>query len=636
MQIFYSLIARLILFVIQKLSFGDKLSEKLIDTIALTNYQVYTETGWENVSAIHLTKPFKIYEAIFKNEHGDRKYIKAADHHLLFYSPTAYKRLENFNQGDKVYTKDGYFELEQMNVIESYVNMFDLTVDSENHSYYTNDILSHNTISAAIFIAHFVTFNFDKNVLIVANKGKTVKEIITKTKDILKELPFFLQPGILINNQSAMAFDNGCRIIGETASKNPAIGLTIHCLYADEFAHINPNIVDSYYRSIRPTISSIKDGKFIITSTPNGHNKFFEIWTDAINGKNTFHPIRVDWWQVPGRDEQWALNEIANSSEADFNQEYGIQFLGTGAMLLDSIEFMRMSKMCRPYTETYLEELDDWGLKYKSSLFFDKKFDIEKLYNKEAYFVLGVDGGEGGGGDANDTVIIISQIIPMLSKDIKKLIKPSSISELFALKQVGYFKNNTYLPEDTAKFLYILTHEIISPDNVKIVIEANNVGQLIIEKLHTVFPQINEFGDEMLFKFKHTNDAQFKKMGFKMKNDNKAFLCNLHKQHINSGRIFITSHAFLEQYEHFGKDGNSYKATIGKDDAVMAAVLTSSVFGTEEWVEMCEEYFDYLPISKQNEIEDAVYNQSPEKDDEYEELYSAIVSLNHKINQKYL
>ncbi len=39
------------------------------------------------------------------------------------------------------------------------------------------------TVSAAIVLLHFVLFNNDKGVMIVANKGKTVIEIIRKIKD---------------------------------------------------------------------------------------------------------------------------------------------------------------------------------------------------------------------------------------------------------------------------------------------------------------------------------------------------------------------------------------------------------------------------------------------------------------------
>ena len=93
--------------------------------------------------------------------------------------------------------------------------MFDITVNGPEPSYYTNNILSHNTVSAAIVILHFVLFNNDKGVMIVANKSQTVIEIIDKIKSIYKYLPFFLKRGIVNWNQKAITFDNGCRIKSE-------------------------------------------------------------------------------------------------------------------------------------------------------------------------------------------------------------------------------------------------------------------------------------------------------------------------------------------------------------------------------------------------------------------------------------
>jgi hypothetical protein len=110
----------------------------------------------------------------------------------------------------------------------------------------------------------------------------------------------------------------------------------------DEFAHIHPNFIESFFRSTYPTVSSSKVSRIIITSTPNGMNKFYEIYQGALSGDNSFNPVRVDWWQVPGRDEEWKREEIANlGSEELFNQEYGNQFLSSTSLLLGSNELKK-------------------------------------------------------------------------------------------------------------------------------------------------------------------------------------------------------------------------------------------------------------------------------------------------------
>ena len=171
------------------------------------------------------------------------------------------------------------------------------------------------TISAAITILHYCLFNKDKGVMIVANKGATVIEIVDKIKNIYKLLPFFLKKGIVNWNQSSIVFDNGCRIKTDKRTKEPAIGFAIDFLYIDEFAHIPNNIIEQYYTAVVPIVSSVDNPKFIITSTPKGINLFhkmligaeFEEYDPNWNG---FRSMRVYWWQLKGRrDVKLFLNE---------------------------------------------------------------------------------------------------------------------------------------------------------------------------------------------------------------------------------------------------------------------------------------------------------------------------------------
>ncbi len=162
------------------------------------------------------------------------------------------------------------------------------------------------TVSSAIFILHTILFNNDKNVMIVANKGDTAVEIVDKVKSIYTLLPFFLKPGVKTWNQKSLTFENGCRIKTSARTKTPAIGFTIDLLYLDEFAHIPSNIIEPYYTAAFPTVSAVQNSKIIITSTPNGMNLFHKLLTDAERPdgdplKNNYKPMRVYWYQVPGR-----------------------------------------------------------------------------------------------------------------------------------------------------------------------------------------------------------------------------------------------------------------------------------------------------------------------------------------------
>jgi hypothetical protein len=187
-------------------------------------------------------------------------------------------------------------------------------------------VLSHNTVSAAIVLTQYVSFNQDKGVMIVANKASTVIEIVDKIKSIYKLLPYHLKPGVVNWGQRAIVFDNGCRIKTEARTKEPSIGFTIDFLYLDEFAHIPKNIIEHYYRSVMPTVSSVANSKVVITSTPNGKNLFYKLVEGAEKkkgepGKNPYTGLRVYWYQVPGRLDTKIYFEQSMLDDAGVSRE---------------------------------------------------------------------------------------------------------------------------------------------------------------------------------------------------------------------------------------------------------------------------------------------------------------------------
>lgn len=279
----------------------DDINKKILNSINLMNIKVKTDTGYEITSSIHITQPFKHYKINTKDFQ-----LLCADNHILFDVNFKEVFTKNLKIGDLIQTENGVQEVISLELDNFKSSMFDLTVDHQNHRFYTNGILSHNTISASIFMLHTILFSNDKNIMIVANKGDTAVEIVDKIKSIYTLLPFFLKPGIKTWNQKSLTFENGCRIKTSARSKTPAIGFTIDVLYLDEFAHIPSNIIEPYYTAAYPTTAAVQNSKIIITSTPNGMNLFHKLLTDAERPegdplKNNYKAMRVYWHQVPGR-----------------------------------------------------------------------------------------------------------------------------------------------------------------------------------------------------------------------------------------------------------------------------------------------------------------------------------------------
>ena len=102
------------------------------------------------------------------------------------------------------------------------------------------------TTMSSLFMLHYILFNVDKNALVLGNKRKTAIEILDKAKKIFVELPYFLRPGIYKWNEGEIVLDNGCRLMAEATTINSGISFTFHCVLADEFAHVHPNIIDKF------------------------------------------------------------------------------------------------------------------------------------------------------------------------------------------------------------------------------------------------------------------------------------------------------------------------------------------------------------------------------------------------------
>jgi hypothetical protein len=168
----------------------------------------------------------------------------------------------------------------------------------------------------------YAVFHPEKNCGILANKGATAREMLSRITLMLENLPFFLQPGCKSLNKGTIHFSNNSKIFAAATSGSSIRGMSVNLLLLDEFAFVENAI--EFYTSTYPVISSGESSKIIITSTANGvGNMYHKIWEGAIQQVNEYKPFLINWWDVPGRDEKWKEQTIANTSELQFRQEHG-------------------------------------------------------------------------------------------------------------------------------------------------------------------------------------------------------------------------------------------------------------------------------------------------------------------------
>lgn len=570
-------------------------SKKIIDSIDISGDEIFTKThnGYSQITDLHLTQPYRIYCLQLANGYT----LECADTHIVFNDKHEQVFIKDLIPGDLIKTDIGCSAVVSVKSFKQSVSMFDCTIDSEDHSYYTNGILSHNTITTAIFLTWYLLFNTDKNLMILANNGSTSEELVDKVKTVLSNLPFFLKPGMIVNNVMSMKFDNGCRLFGKTTTKTSGIGFTIHFLYMDEFAHIHPNFIEPFYRAVYPTIAASKNSRVIITSTPNGMNKFHDIYNAALLpegtvGKNDYFPLRVDWWQVPGRDEAWKQREIANlGSEEDFNQEYGNQFLASSKLLLDGDNLKKMKMSTVEFNWREINALND-VVKDKSEyepLKWHPKFDLDTISTHDR-FVISIDTAGGGGGDY--TVANIFKLVPIAIPTIKSKINYKDESDFMGLLQIGIFRSNKVGVEDLQPILESILYDVLGEMNTTIVLEMDFKGNILYEKMSVH----DKFFASIFVHTKHTESSRIMRPGVKLNPKNKLEYCWEMRKLVKSGRIMLTEKWTFTELAAFGLTGKgSYASQVGHDDIAMTVVNLCTYFSSTQYISNIEDIYDKLP-----------------------------------------
>ena len=179
------------------------------------------------------------------------------------------------------------------------------------------------------YLLHYALFNDSVNIGILANKAATARDLLGRLQTAYENLPKWMQQGILVWNKGSLELENGSKILAASTSASAVRGMSFNILFLDEFAFVPNHIADSFFASVYPNITSGKSTKVIIVSTPHGMNHFYRLWHDAEKGKNDYVPTDVHWSEVPGRDDVWKEQTIANTSEQQFKIEFECEFLGS-------------------------------------------------------------------------------------------------------------------------------------------------------------------------------------------------------------------------------------------------------------------------------------------------------------------
>lgn len=596
------------------------ITKKIIDTKQLSNVKVLSDTGYVPVTEIHKTQPYTVYE--IRTSSG--KTIEGADIHLVYrqtYTETSIINesvwIKDLNVGDYILTKDGPEQVVSIYKAPYKLSMYDLSINSQEHRYYTNDILSHNTTTVSAFLSWMLIFHADRNILVVANKEDTAIEIVDKITNIFKGLPYFLKPGCINFGKTGLRLENGSRIISSATTNTASIGFTIHCILLDEFSHIPDNIVNNFWRSVYPTLSSSKVSQCIITSTPNGTtNKFYDIWSHAIEKTNSFIPIRTDYWEVPSHDDAWAAQMRADFGDEEFAQEFELQFNINSKMLLKASDLQFMERLCVDFENKPIYGISNKYI-HDENIKWHPNFDPNNIEENDKFVFL-VDLAEGTAEQdkkfknkkqtPDSNTINIFKVVPNSLLNMKKYANKScKVIDAFRYIQVGYYECNYEDEQYCANVCSALAYDLMRDDereSVRVMVEMNFNGKSFVQTMQT-HPK---YYDGTILRTYHTKpvpgEKQRKRLGFKT-TANKEYFCLRGAKLINMRRIVVRDNATYNQMKSFGYVKGKLQGIACHDDMSMPVFNHIPRMLVEEYF---VEWLDDILMNLENELQKYAIN----------------------------
>jgi hypothetical protein len=414
---------------------------------------------------------------------------------------------------------------------------------------------SGKSISSVIYLLWFALFSPDKTIAILANKAATAREMLARVTLALENLPFFLQPGCRALNKGSIEFSNNSRIIAAATSGSSIRGLSVNLLFMDEFAFVEN--ATTFYTSTYPVVSSGRTSRVIITSTANGvGNQFHKIWEGAVQSTNEYKPFRVDWWDVPGRDENWKKQTVANTSELQFEQEFGNSFHGTGNTLINAETLLSLKAEAPVYTQNGV-----------------------RVYEKpiaDHNYVMVVDVAKGRNQDYSAFSVIDVSCKPF--------------------RQVATFRDALISPlifPDTI-YKYAKTY-----NDAYVIVENNDQGSVVCNGLYYDLEYPNMFVESTT-----TNGG----IGLATTKKTKRIGCSNLKDLVESKKLLVVDTDTIQELSTFEAVGSSYEAAEGNhDDTVMPLVLFGWFAATDLFVQMSSiDVRDMLYADRLKVIEDDV------------------------------
>jgi hypothetical protein len=400
------------------------------------------------------------------------------------------------------------------------------------------------------YLLHYAVFNDSTNIGILANKAATARDLLGRLQTAYENLPKWMQQGIISWNKGSLELENGSKILAASTSASAVRGMSFNILFLDEFAFVPNHIAESFFASVYPTITSGKNTKVIMVSTPHGMNHFYRYWHDAERGKNEYIPTDVHWSEVPGRDDVWKEQTIANTSEQQFKVEFECEFLG-------SINTLIAPSILR-------------NMVYDAPITRNAGLDIYEKPEKDHNYIVTVDVARGLGNDYSAFIVF----------DVTQ----------FPYKVIAKYRNNEIKP---MLFPNVILDVAKGYNNAYVLVEVNDIGDQVASIL-----QYDLEYENILMASMRGRNGQIVGQGFSGKKTQlgvrttasvKKLGCSNLKTLIEDHKLITCDYEVISELTTFAQKHNSFEAEEGcNDDLAMCLVIFAWLVQQEYFKEMTD------------------------------------------------
>lgn len=279
-------------------------------------------------------------------------------------------------------------------------------------------------------------------------------------------------------------------------------------------------------------------------------NHFYRMWHDSEKGKNEYIPTDVHWSEVPGRDQEWKEQTIANTSEQQFKVEFECEFLGSVNTLISPAKLR--------------------NLVYDEPIQKNAGLDIYEDPQESHNYLITVDVARGMGNDYSAFIVF-------------------DITE-FPYKVVAKYRNNEIKP---MLFPSIIDEVARAYNNSFVLVEVNDIGDQVASILH--FDLENE---NLLMCSMRGRAGQIVGSGFSGKKSQlgvrttaavKKLGCSNLKTLLEDDKILVSDYEIISELTTFAQKHNSFEAEEGcNDDLAMCLVIFSWLVAQDYFKEMTD------------------------------------------------